>query len=146
MVTYRRAYPLDALQSQLEKAFLELFPNGGRCGAPSRPSEAFPALNAWEDEDHLFVEAETPGVKMEDLEISLLGTELTLQGKREFSAGEDAAYHQRERSAGEFKRSLELPVEVRQDAVEATLRDGVLLLKLPKAEVAKPRKIEVKPQ
>jgi HSP20 family protein len=73
----------------------------------------------------------------------VVGNELVIQGRRMDLDEEGVSYHRRERGVGEFKRVLRLPVEVDADKVEATLHDGVLLVKLPKAAAAKPRKIQV---
>jgi len=104
---------------------------------------AFPALNVWESNDVLHAEAELPGMKSEDLEVTVVGNELTLRGKRSAGSNDGTTFHRRERGVGEFSRTVKLPYEVDSGAVEATLRDGVLLLKLPKAVSAKPRKIQV---
>jgi HSP20 family protein len=104
---------------------------------------SFQALNVWEDEGHVYVEAELPGVKADDLDVSVVDDELTLKGKRSEDAPEKAAFHRRERGLGEFTRMLRLPSPVNADQVQASLDNGVLLLTLPKAESAKPRKIKV---
>ena len=119
---------------------------GGVSAALPRASSAlqtFPAFNIWEADDALHAEAELPGLKSEDLDVTVVGNELTIRGKRSAGQGEGAQFHRRERGVGEFTRTLRLPYEVDSTAVEATLRDGVLLLKLPKAASAKPRKIQV---
>jgi HSP20 family protein len=104
---------------------------------------SFPALNVWEYGDNLFAEAEVPGVRSEDIDVSVVGGDLTIRGRRGETQAKDATLHRRERGTGEFNRVLRLPIEVNADKVEATLKDGVLLVKLPKAESAKPRKIQV---
>jgi HSP20 family protein len=112
-------------------------------GSPRWAAAAFPALNVWEDGDVVFAEAEMPGVKAEDLEISVVNGDLTICGRRGGQQGEGVVYHRRERGTGEFNRVLRLPVDVDAAQVEATLTDGVLRVKLPKAESAKPKKIKV---
>lgn len=107
-------------------------------------SRGFPPLNVWEEAEALFVEAELPGVKIEDLEITAVGNELTLSGKRGETPQADATYHRRERGTGPFSRVVRLPVEVDAAKVSAALHTGVLLITLPKAEAAKPRKVQVK--
>lgn len=104
----------------------------------------FPPLNVWEDKENVYAEAELPGLKLDDLEVFVKGAELTLGGERKEEAAEGAGYHRRERGMGRFSRTVRLPVEVNADKVEATLSNGVLNLKLPKSEAARPRKIEVK--
>ncbi|GJQ26800.1 MAG: molecular chaperone Hsp20 [Phycisphaerae bacterium] len=107
-------------------------------------ARTFPALNIWEEGDHLFAEAELPGLGMEDIELFVVGSELTIKGQRKPMVEENANYHRRERGVGEFCRTVTLPVEIDADKVEATLKNGVLTVKLPKAEAARPRKISVR--
>ncbi len=102
-------------------------------------------MNAWEEGDCLYVEAEVPGLKSENLEIGVVGNELTIRGHRGEQPREGVAYHRQERAVGEFNRALRLPIDVDSAKVEATLTDGVLTIKLPKAESAKPRKIKINP-
>jgi len=104
----------------------------------------FPAINVWEDNDAVVAEAEVPGLKLDDLEIYVVGDELTIKGKREPHNGDDAIYHRRERGTGLFTRVITLPVDVDADKVEASLANGVLTIRMPKAESARARKIKVK--
>ncbi len=104
----------------------------------------FPALNIWEDEEKLYAEAELPGLSMNDVEVLVVGDELTIKGHRKAHEGQSQTYHRQERGTGEFSRTIVLPYPVNQDKVDATLRDGVLTLTMPKAEAARPRKITVK--
>ena len=103
----------------------------------------YPSLNVWEEGDALHAEAELAGVRGEDLDISVVGKQLTIRGRRNAGVAEQATYHRRERAVGEFARTVTLPYEVDAEKVEASLVDGVLKLVLPKAEAAKPRKINV---
>lgn len=107
-------------------------------------SRGFPAVNLWEDGESLYLEAELPGVNQNDLDVTAAGNELTLRGQRNVAPGENRAYHRQERGYGEFTRVVTLPVEIDAERIEATLKDGVLTLKLPKAAAAKARKIQVK--
>jgi HSP20 family protein len=107
-------------------------------------SGVFPALNLSESGDTLFVEAEVPGVRPEDLSISVEGTTLVLRGERKADSPEGVSYHRRERVNGRFSKSISLPYEVQADGVLAEYKNGVLRLTLPKAEHAKPRSIAVK--
>ena len=104
---------------------------------------SYPTLRVRQDEANVLVEASVPGLKPENLELSVVGDELILKGRRESERenGDVARYH--EIRVGEFTRVIGLPVEVDTDRVSATLRDGVLQVKLPKAESAKRHKIEV---
>lgn len=103
-----------------------------------------PALNVWEDERSLYVEAELPGLKMEDLELLVSGGELTIKGQRPEAGGEGVTYHRRERERGDFTRVIRLPVAVEADKVEASLKAGILTIRLPKSDSARMRRIEVK--
>ncbi len=109
----------------------------------SRP-RSVPAMNAWQDEDNLYVEAELPGIPLENIDISVERDELSIHARRESDSSNDRTYHRRERVAGEFTRTISLPVPVDADKTEATLNNGILTIVLPKAAEAKPRKIAVK--
>ena len=104
----------------------------------------FPSINVWEEGETVKVEAEVPGVKLEDIEVSFDHGELTLKGEKKFESKENAPVHRRERLYGAFARTLTLPWEIVGDKVSADLKDGVLTITLPKAEAAKPRKVAVK--
>jgi HSP20 family protein len=98
----------------------------------------------WEEKDQFYAEAEVPGFKTDELDISVVGNELTIKGNRQDPSPEkDTTFHRRERGIGTFTRVVRLAVEVDATRVEASLRDGVLLIKLPKSEAARPRKIDV---
>jgi len=115
-------------------------------GPEARPFGRGPAMamNIWDEGEALCVEAEVPGISKDDLEILAVGNELTIKGRRQPLTGEKMTYHRQERSMGEFTRSVTLPTEVDADKVEARLDSGVLTLRMPKAEAAKPRQIAVK--
>jgi HSP20 family protein len=102
-----------------------------------------PAVNVCEQPDALLVEMEVPGIKNDQVDISVAGGELSVKINRPDIAQEGVTYHRRERPIGPQTRTLRLPVEVDADRVEAELHDGVLLITLPKAASAKPRKINV---
>jgi HSP20 family protein len=105
----------------------------------------FPLMNVTEDPDNYYVRAELPGIKADELNISITGTGLSVAGERTIPAeNEKARYHRREREAGKFSRVVTLPSEVDASKVEARCVDGVLTVVLPKAEAAKPKQIAVK--
>ncbi|HEY4308497.1 MAG TPA: Hsp20/alpha crystallin family protein [Pirellulales bacterium] len=135
-------YPFWQLRGEVERAMGDFFGSQG-ASTPWTQGRVFPAVNVWEEGEQLFAEAELPGTKSEDVDVSVTGDELTIRGRRSPAAADGGAYYRRERGVGEFSRTLRLPYEVDANSVEATLRDGVLLLKLPKALSARPRKIEV---
>lgn len=130
---------LNRLQDEMNRVFRRRGLND-RDAAP-----AHPALNLWHDGDCLYVESELPGLKLGDLEIVVTaGNQLSIKGRREPASGDNAVWHRQERGYGSFARMVQLPIEVDADKVQATLKNGVLLLKLPKHSETKPRKIEVK--
>jgi HSP20 family protein len=103
-----------------------------------------PSINLWETGDALVAEAELPGVQQDQIEISVVGNELTLKVERPELEKEGLTFHRRERANGSFVRVVRLPTEIDANRVEADLRNGVLTVTLPKAESARPRKISVK--
>jgi len=106
---------------------------------------AYPALNLWEDNDALFIEAELPGYELDQLEIFVNGgKQLTIKGQRNQAAVEGGVWHRQERGFGSFERTIELPHDVEADKVSAELKQGVLTISLPKREESKPRRIAVK--
>ncbi len=105
---------------------------------------AFPAVNAWEDDQAVSIEAELPGFALDDIEITMTGRTLTLSGKRETALPEGAAYVRRERPQGRFSRTLTLNTDIDTAKISASLDKGVLRITLPKAESVKVRRIEVK--
>jgi len=109
------------------------------------PEPAYPPLSVWEDEDALYVEAEIPGVKLDEIGVSVAdGDQLTIAGERNSAGPDRAAYLYQERGYGEFSRTITLPVAVNPDAVEAKYEAGVLTVTLRKSEALKPRRIAVK--
>jgi HSP20 family protein len=105
----------------------------------------FPLMNITEDKNNYYVRAELPGLKADDLELSVTGDTLSISGERRIPAeDEKAQYHRREREAGRFSRIVSLPAQLDTGRVEASCTDGVLSVTLPKAEEAKPRQIAVK--
>ncbi|UCF85795.1 MAG: Hsp20/alpha crystallin family protein [Desulfobacteraceae bacterium] len=105
----------------------------------------FPLLNMTEDTDNYYVRAELPGIKSDDLDISVTGNSLSISGERKIlPEDENVKYHRREREAGKFSRILNLPTQVDTTKVEARCADGILTITLPKAESAKPKQIAVK--
>jgi HSP20 family protein len=131
------------LREEMDHLFENFFtPTTAQTMAGTAFTRGYPAVNVWEDEDSLYAEAEVPGLTMDDLEVFVVGNELTIKGERK--DGEQQGYHRRERGVGRFQRVIPLPMPIDADRVEATLHDGVLQIRMPKAEVARPRRIEVK--
>jgi HSP20 family protein len=101
-------------------------------------------VSVWTDADNVYAEADLPGIDPAKLEVTLdEGRILTIRGERPLPATDKGVWIRHERPAGEFTRTIELPVIVNADAVESKFVHGVLTLTLPKSEAAKPRKIAV---
>jgi HSP20 family protein len=137
-------HPLEQFRGEMDRllsGFIGSLPDGPWSGLV----RGQPPVNLWEKDDALMMEMELPGVASNQIDISVVGNELTIKIDRpEAKEDQDTlTYHRRERPLGSFSRVLRLPVEVDPDKVEADLRDGVLTLSLMKAESAKPRKINV---
>jgi len=112
--------------------------------SPGFASRVFPSINVTEDKDHYYLRAELPGVKSEELEISVLEDQVSIRGERKIPMEkEEFSYHRRERQEGSFRRSISLPVEVDVDKVTAELKKGIVKVTLPKHEKTKPRKIQI---
>ncbi len=131
---------MERLRREMNRLFAG-WPSVARTGA----SPSYPAMNVWSNEDGAIVTAELPGVKPEEIEITVEGDVLQLSGNREpQELGEEETYHRRERGYGRFSRAFQLPFDVEPDGVEATFEKGVLHITLPRAEADKPKKITVK--
>ena len=104
---------------------------------------AFPPVNVFEDKGDFVLVAELPGVKKEDLDIQVKGDTVRLRGKKAVEYADDASVHRRERVGGDFDRTLTLPAQLDVAKVAAEYRDGVLTLRLPRAESEKPRSVTI---
>jgi HSP20 family protein len=103
-----------------------------------------PALDVHEDKDGYSIRVELPGMKREEIEVSIQDDALVISGERKAEeAKEGTEVHRQERFYGKFSRVLTLPIAVAGDKVKASYKDGVLTVTLPKAEEAKPRQISV---
>lgn len=104
-----------------------------------------PAVDMYQTEDSVVVKATLPGIKPEDLQISITGDVLTIRGEsKQEEEVNNATYHLHERRYGSFSRSIPLPSQVVSDKANAEFEHGVLTLTLPKAEEVKPKTITVK--
>ena len=110
--------------------------------APPRTG-GFPAINVYAHQDGVVIMAELPGVKQDDLEITVHRDTVTLRGERQDQPEGAGAYHRRERGRGQFVRTFDLPFQVDPERVEAKLVDGVLTLTLQRSEADKPKRIRV---
>ena len=136
---FREAISLrDAMNTLLQESFVR--PSGllGQDGTASFP------IDVSETEDEYVVRASLPGVKPEEVQITVHGDTLTIRGESKAEEeGKGEHWHLRERRFGAFERSLTLPTPVNPDRAQARYEHGVLTLTLPKAEAAKPRQIKI---
>jgi HSP20 family protein len=103
-----------------------------------------PPVDIFETEDKVVLKAELPGLRKEDIEIQVRDNTLTLKGEKKFEKEvKEESYHRVERAYGSFQRSFTLPSTIKQDAIEASFKDGILEISLPKAEEAKPKQIKI---
>ena len=135
----------DEVDSLFNLAFGQSATSNVQNGRGSQSPEGwFPAVDVYEDKDSLLVKAELPGLKKEDIEISLHDGFLTLSGERKLEQKQEGAEVSRsERWVGRFHRSISLPCGVEADKITATYNEGVLTVALPKAEEAKPKQIPI---
>ncbi len=107
-------------------------------------SRVFPPINIFEDENQVIVRAELPGISGDQIELSLTGDQLILRGERRTTqSGEKINYHRKEREEGVFRRIINLPSRVDSQKVEALSKNGVLTIKIAKAEEVKPRQVSI---
>ena len=119
----------------------------GDWGWPVLAHTHWPALDVAENENSYVVKAEVPGCKADDIDISVHGNILTLSGeKKEEQEKKEKGYYHVERSYGSFRRDVNLGGDVNTEKIEATCKDGVLTVTLPKSEKAKAIKVKVKEQ
>ena len=128
----------DELNSLFEVPFSSTF---------GRPGQLFtgwsPALDLYENGDDLVAVVELPGMRKEDIDISLHDGTLTVSGERKHESTNGEKTQRSERYVGTFRRSISLPTRVDAGKVKATYEDGILKVTLPKAEEAKPKQIRV---
>lgn len=136
--------PVFGLRREIDKLFEDTF---GNVGLPTLGTSSWlPAVDVKETNDALVFELEMPGVAEDKMEITCDNGVLAISGEKSSvrKEGEDGKWHIVERSFGSFRRSFQLPTNVQEDKIQASLNNGVLRVEVPKAEQAKPKKIAVK--
>jgi HSP20 family protein len=104
-----------------------------------------PAIDLYQNDDDVVVKAALPGLKAEDVQISITADVLTLRGEfKKETEQKEATYHIREQRFGSFERAVMLPTDVQSDKSKAEFENGVLTVTLPKAETVKPKTINIK--
>jgi HSP20 family protein len=133
---------LSRLRNEIDNLFAAPFSEAQRTGQFF--NEWAPALDVYDDKENVYVKAEVPGMKKEEIDISLHDNVLTISGERKVETkNEDAENYRSERFFGRFTRSITLPIVVESDKVKASYKDGILTITLPKSEKAKPKQIEI---
>ena len=131
---------LERMRRQMGDLFERVYENA----LPDLPAGVFPTINLTEDPESYYLRAELPGISAEDLDIQAIGNKLSISGERKIPSEKgDVRYHRREREAGKFSRLINLPGDIDAEGVEASLADGVLSVRVPKSEKAKPRQIAI---
>ena len=127
----------EAMDRLFDDAFTRPLGMGG--------GSAVPTIDLYQTEDEVVVKASLPGMKSEDVHISMTADVLTLSGEfKQESEKKEATYHIREHRSGAFERSIAMPTEVQSDKAQADFENGVLTIRLPKAEAVKPKTINIK--
>lgn len=130
---------MDRLQREMNRVFDDYHPRRFR-RAPT-----FPAMNIWNSDAGLVVTAEVPGVDSKDIDVNVVNDTLTLSGERKPDQLEEGSCcHRQERGFGKFSRSIQLPYAVEANKVEATFKNGVLQISLPRRAEDQPKKIKIK--
>lgn len=138
----RRQGLVDRLNRDFFDGFFEDF---GLSKGLSEQTRFTPAFDVSETENEVVVTAEVPGIDQKDIDVRLSDGLLTIQGEKKQEKEENKKhYHTVERHYGSFSRTMQLPGDVDAEKVDATYKDGVLKVILPKTETAKARRIEVK--
>ena len=135
--------------SRLQKSMSNLFSELNEGSVPTSEflfgkSRLFPPINVQKQQDNYKISAEIPGVKSDEIELTVHGDTLTIKGERKPDPSEQgASYHRRERSHGAFQRCISLPEKVDSENIGATYKNGVLTITLPLDKIAGPKKISV---
>ncbi len=146
IMRWRPGRELAAIRDEMNRLFDDFFSG---FPFPERrrglmEGEWAPTVDVAETDENIVVTAELPGVKQNDVEISVVNDVLTLKGeKKEEKEIKKENYHRIERSYGSFQRSISLPTGVQADKAKATYKDGVLTITIPKVEEAKPKSIKI---
>jgi HSP20 family protein len=129
----------------LREAMNQLFDDSFTRPLGTSGVSAIPAIDMYQDNEQVVVKAALPGLKSDDVQISITADILTLRGEyKQDNEPKDITYHIREYRYGSFERVLRLPTEVQSDKAKADFENGILTITLPKAEAVKPRTISIK--
>ena len=142
LTRWQPARELQRLSEEMDRWLTEAFPGGGE--SDWMAGAWAPPVDLSETDDAFTLKAELPGLTKDDIHIEVHDRTLKLRGERKHeSEAKQEHYHRRERTYGAFQRSFWLPSSVDPEKVQATFKDGVLELHLPKHEEAKPKRISI---
>jgi HSP20 family protein len=135
---------LNILQDRMNRLFEDAGRGIRRNEEPASTTIWSPAVDIYETEGEIVVQAELPGMERKDIALNLENNVLTIRGDRQFKKEtKEDNYHRIERSYGGFSRSFSIPTSVDEDKIRADYKDGVLRIALPKKEQAKPKQIQI---
>lgn len=134
---------MDLLRSRMNRMFTDVDRSYGDNYGWRLAVDSTPRTNLYDRGEDFMIVAEVPGMSKDDISIRIQGNYLELSGSRQNDAPEGYRSHRVERPAATFTRSFTIPSDVDADKVEARLKDGLLMLTLPKAEAAKPKQISI---
>jgi len=140
----QRWSPFFDVQKTLDEMDRMLNAVGQPLGLRSVPRGTFPTINVYDRGNAAILTAELPGVKPEDVELTVLGDSLTLKGERKSEQTNGERYYRQERPTGVFERTVTLPTAINPDSVKAEYRDGILTVHMEKEEKAKVKKVQIK--
>jgi HSP20 family protein len=141
LIPWRPFRELDELQRRFEDIW-PFWPS--LRGFPFETGEWAPAIDMYERDDKYVVKAELPGMKEEEVDVSVVGNRLTIKGEKKAETEvKEENYYRSERSYGSFFRSIDLPSDVDPDKIEANYEDGILEVEIPKTLAVKPKKVTV---
>jgi len=149
VVTSRPFMDLTRWERDMDRVMEDFFGRRMKSWLPHWDREGMgcraPAIDVYEENDDVVVKAELPGIEKDNLEVNLTDHTLTIKGeKKKEEEIKDEKYYRSERSYGSFMRTLELPTDVQSDKVQATFKNGILEVRIPKTEEAKAKEIKVK--
>ncbi len=134
---------LNMLQDRMNRLFDDAG-RGWRSDEPISTTTWSPAIDIFETEGEIVVKAELPGLERKDITVHLENNVLTLRGERRFEKeAKEENYHRIERSYGGFSRAFSIPMTVDEQSINADYKDGILNIRLPKKEQAKPKQIKI---
>jgi HSP20 family protein len=144
LIQWKPFREVSRLRNEMDRLWDDYFGSGRRALRPME-EDWMPAVDVSETGDKITIKAEVPGLEAMDIEISMVGDTLTIKGEKKLEREEkEENYHTVERAYGSFTRAMKLPATVDADKVEASYKNGVLTVVLPKKEEVKPKAIEIK--